>query len=341
MYQSECAPKWIRGAVVSCWQWTITIGLFIAAIVNNAFKHKMNAECYQWPIALQFILAAILAGGMFALPESPRWYVKTGKLDRAAVSLAVLLSSKPDADDVQMELTGIVTAFKQEQEACGKQSWYRGYASCFSSTNKHRHRVFAGVSLQAWQQLTGINFIFYYGTTFFQNSGISNPFTVTIITNCVNVFTTPIGIYSVERTGRRRLLLIGAAGMLICEFLVAIVGVALPQTNLAGQKVLIAFVCIYIAFFATTWGPIAWVVCGEIFPLAIRGKAISLSVASNWLWNVRHLRPRESSHCYELTRIVCNRIRHAVLGGCRPRQCESRSQGLLHMGLHLRVRRYL
>jgi len=73
--------------------------------------------------------------------------------------------------------------------------------------------------------------------------------------------------------------------MIVCEYLIAIIGVTISVENTAGQKVLIAFVCIYIAFFAATWGPIAWVVTGEIFPLQIRAKAMSLSVASNWLWN--------------------------------------------------------
>jgi len=122
-------------------------------------------------------------------------------------------------------------------------------------------------------------------TTFFTNSGIQNGFLITIATSIVNVFMTLPGIWGVERFGRRRLLLIGAAGMCICEFIVAIVGVKVSTGNLAGQHVLVAFVCIYIAFFASTWGPIAWVITGEIFPLQVRAKAMSLSVASNWLWN--------------------------------------------------------
>ena len=97
-----------------------------------------------------------------------------------------------------------------------------------------------------WQQLTGINFIFYYGTTFFNNSGISNSFVIVVITNVVNVLMTVPGIWGVERFGRRRLLLVGAIGMCICEFIVAIVGVTISVNNLAGQRVLIAFVCIYI-----------------------------------------------------------------------------------------------
>jgi SP family sugar:H+ symporter-like MFS transporter len=105
---------------------------------------------------------------------------------------------------------------------------------------------------------------------------------------------TLVGIQLIDRVGRRRLLLIGAVGMTICEFIVAIVGVTAgkvadvpgtQQVNVSAQRVLIAFVCIYIAFFATSWGPVAWVITGEIFPLSIRGKAMSLSTASNWLWN--------------------------------------------------------
>jgi MFS family permease len=100
-----------------------------------------------------------------------------------------------------------------------------------------------------WQQLTGINFIFYYGTTFFKHSGIADAFLITVATNVVNVFMTLPGMWGIERFGRRRLLLIGAAGMCFCEFIIAIVGVTISVNNIAGQKVLVAFVCIYIVRF--------------------------------------------------------------------------------------------
>ena len=140
-----------------------------------------------------------------------------------------------------------------------------GYLDCFRpSHNKILLRTLTGIFIQAWQQLTGINFIFYYGTVFFQQSGITNSFLITVATNIVNVFMTIPGMWGVERFGRRRLLLIGAIGMCICEYLVAIIGVTISVENKAGQKVLIAFVCIYIAFFASTWGPIAWLVKSEL-----------------------------------------------------------------------------
>jgi len=281
MYQSECSPKWIRGAVVSGYQWAITIGLLIAAVINNATKDKASHAAWRIPICIQFIWGLILSVGMVLLPESPRWLIKKERDADAANALSRLISLPPDHPELQAELDVVRAAYQQEKEL-GESS----YLDCFRpSHNKILLRTLTGIFIQAWQQLTGINFIFYYGTVFFTNAGIHNPFLVTIATNVVNVFMTLPGMWGVERFGRRRLLLVGAVGMCVCEFLVAIVGVTISTSNTAGQKVLIAFVCIYIAFFASTWGPVAWVITGEIFPLNVRAKAMSLSVASNWLWN--------------------------------------------------------
>ncbi|KLO17936.1 general substrate transporter [Schizopora paradoxa] len=282
MYQSECAPKNLRGAIVSGYQWAITIGLLLAAIVNNATKNRPDHSSYRIPIAIQFIWAAILAAGMTFLPESPRYCVKNNNEEGAAVSLSRLLGLTPDDPIVQEEINDIRVNLEEE-----KLMGASGYLDCFKpgEPNKILFRVCTGIALQAWQQLTGINFIFYFGTIFFESAGISNAFLISVATNVVNVGMTLPGIYGVERFGRRKLLIYGAIGMCVCEFIVAIVGVSLPTSNVHGQKVLVAFVCIYIAFFASTWGPIAWVVVGEIFPLNVRAKAMSLSSASNWLWN--------------------------------------------------------
>jgi MFS family permease len=139
------------------------------------------------------------------------------------------------------------------------------------------------------QQWTGVNFIFYFGTTFFQTLGtISNPFLIGLITTLVNVCSTPISFYIIEKFGRRTILIWGALGMLICEFLTAIIGVTAGREELHNNSAVsaqIAFICIYIFFFATTWGPGAWVLIGEVFPLPIRSRGVALSTASNWLWN--------------------------------------------------------
>ena len=199
----------------------------------------------------------------------------------AAHALSRLTSLPPDDPEVTTELDEIRLNLKHEEEL-GEST----YLDCFRATdNRILFRTLTGIFIQAWQQLTGINFIFYFGTTFFTNAGIKNPFLISIATSTVNVGMTVPGIWGVERFGRRSLLLVGAIGMTICEFIIAIVGSTTKTTNQSAQSAEVAFVCIYIAFFASTWGPIAWVVTGEIFPLKIRAKAMSLSVASNWLWN--------------------------------------------------------
>ncbi|KAF8165952.1 monosaccharide importer [Crassisporium funariophilum] len=287
MYQSETAPKNIRGMIVGLYQLAITIGALLAAIVLNATKDQQSHSSWRIPIAVQFAWAAVLGGGMIFLPESPRYLLLKGRESAARSALGRLLTKSADSVEVEEEYQEIQTALKLEQDV-GSSS----YAACFKNNeNRNGFRTMTGMMLQAWQQLTGINFIFYYGTTFFKSAGIQNPFIITIIADVVNTTMTAIGLPFIDRVGRRRLLLIGAAGMCFCEFIVAIVGVtagnAQPDgtVNLAAQRVLIAFVCIYIAFFAISWGPVGWVVTSEIFPLSIRAKGMSLSVASNWLWN--------------------------------------------------------
>ena len=106
-----------------------------------------------------------------------------------------------------------------------------------------------------------------------------------MITSAVNVASTFPGLYLVESWGRRNLLLFGAAGMAICQFIVGGLGTGAGIHDIPAQKALIAFVCIYIFFFACSWGPCAWVVTGEIFPLKVRAKSLSMTTASNWLLN--------------------------------------------------------
>lgn len=148
------------------------------------------------------------------------------------------------------------------------------------------------------QQWTGVNFIFYYSTPFLQSTGaISNSFLISLIFTLVNVLSTPLSFWTVERFGRRTILIIGSAGMTICLFIVAIVGVTVGfnkthavgdstvADNISAVNAQVAFIAIFIFFFASTWGPGAWIVIGEIFPLPIRSRGVALSTASNWLWN--------------------------------------------------------
>lgn len=283
LYQSETAPKWIRGAIVGAYQWAITIGLLLAAIVDNATAKRQDTGSYRIPIAVQFAWAIILITGMLILPETPRYLVKRGQDAKAAEALGRLRRLPADHPSVAAEMAE-VRANHDYEMSIGTAS----YLDCFRGGMLKRQLT--GMGLQALQQLTGINFIFYYGTQYFINSGIDDGFIIQVITSVVNVLSTLPGLYAVDKFGRRPLLFWGAVGMAVSQFIVAMLGtLTTGQTatgttivyNVAAQKAGIAFVCIYIFFFASTWGPLAWVVTGEIFPLKHRARGLSMTTATN------------------------------------------------------------
>ena len=193
--------------------------------------------------------------------------------------------------------------------------------------------------MQMMQQLTGINFIFYFGTVFFTSLGtIKNPFLITLITTLVNVCSTPISFWTVERFGRRTLLIVGATGMVVMQFIVGIVGVTAGKesnNNHAAVSAMVAFICFNISFFAATWGPCAWVVIGEIFPIPIRSRGVGISTASNWFWNCVSLYDPQNPAASLLTKSADHRHHHALSRWHQQGRRESWRQSLLPLGFSL------
>ncbi|PWY90434.1 monosaccharide transporter [Aspergillus sclerotioniger CBS 115572] len=289
LYMSEIAPRKVRGAIVSGYQFCITIGLMLASCVDYGTQNRTDSGSYRIPIALQIAWALILGTGLLFLPESPRFFVRKGELGKAAKVLGRVRGQPHDSEYIKDELAEIVANHQYEMQVIPEGGYFVSWMNCFRgslfSPNSNLRRTVLGTSLQMMQQWTGVNFVFYFGTTFFQSLGtISDPFLISMITTIVNVCSTPVSFYTIEKFGRRSLLLWGALGMVICQFIVAIVGTVDGGNNRAVSAE-ISFICIYIFFFASTWGPGAWVVIGEIFPLPIRSRGVALSTASNWLWN--------------------------------------------------------
>ncbi|RLV95924.1 High-affinity glucose transporter SNF3 [Spathaspora sp. JA1] len=278
LYIAETTPKWIRGAIISCYQLAITCGLLIAACVNKGTSERQDTGSYRIPIALQFAWALILGGGMLCLPETPRYFISRSNEDKAKDALGRLRKLPIDHPDLLEEYEEIKANFEFEMQF-GKASW----ALVFKNVNRQHKRLFVGVAIQAFQQLTGINFIFYFGTQFFQSSGIENPFLIQLATNIVNVGMTFPGIALIDILGRRNMLLGGSVVMAVSQIIVAVVGVA--SNSQAANQCLVAFSCIFIAGFASTWGPLCWAVVAENFAINVRQKSVALSVASNWIWN--------------------------------------------------------
>ncbi|KAJ5037352.1 uncharacterized protein L3040_007528 [Drepanopeziza brunnea f. sp. 'multigermtubi'] len=279
LYQSEMAPKWIRGTLVCAYQLAITTGLLLAAIVNIFTESIPHTNAFRIPLALQFIWAGTLLLGLLLLPETPRYLIKRGSHAAAALSLSRLRRLDITHPALVEELAEIQA--NHEYELSLGPSTYR---DVFLGSPHLGRRLLTGCGLQILQQLSGCNFIFYYGTTFFTRIGIQSPYIVALVVAVVNVVSTIPSMFLVESLGRRRLLMFGAGGMAICQLVVASVGTAIPNSY-AANMILIVFVCIYLAFFAASWGPVAWVVTSEIYPLKIRAKSMSISTASNWLLN--------------------------------------------------------
>ena len=263
LYMSEIAPKKVRGALVSGYQFCITIGILLASCVDYGTQNRRDTGSYRIPIAIQMLWALILGVGLFLLPESPRYYVKKGNLEKATHVLTRLRGEPEGSEYIQQELAEIVANHEYELSVIPAGGYFKSWMNCFTgglrNPASNLRRTIMGTSLQMMQQWTGINFIFYFGTTFFQELGtISNPFLIGLVTTLVNVCSTPISFYTIERYGRRTILIWGAVGMVVCEFIVGIVGVTkgrISEHDPAAVKAQIAFICFYIFFFATTWGP--------------------------------------------------------------------------------------
>jgi len=252
------------------------------------------------------VLTSRKAGGLLFLPETPRFLIKKGKDAQALKSLVFLRRLQPDDPDIVAELEELKGNWEYEQ-SLGSSS----YMECFKGTTGKR--TITGIIIQSLQQLVGINFIIYYGTSYFAENvaGLPDSFILQVIVNCVNVVMTLPGLWAIDRFGRRPVLLVGALGMGVSQYIVAACGAATPVTNFTSQCAQFAFICIYVSFFgmfstvttsdrylpiyqadliltfiiASSFGPCAWVVTGEIFSLQTRAKSLSMTTAANWFFN--------------------------------------------------------
>ncbi|CAI4375505.1 APG_G0012180.mRNA.1.CDS.1 [Saccharomyces cerevisiae] len=286
MLISEVSPKHLRGTLVSCYQLMITAGIFLGYCTNYGTKTYSNSVQWRVPLGLCFAWALFMIGGMTFVPESPRYLAEVGKIEEAKRSIAVSNKVAVDDPSVLAEVEAVLAGVEAEKLA-GNASW----GELFSSKTKVLQRLIMGAMIQSLQQLTGDNYFFYYGTTIFKAVGLSDSFETSIVLGIVNFASTFVGIYVVDRYGRRTCLLWGAASMTACMVVYASVGVTRlwpngqdqPSSKGAGNC-MIVFACFYIFCFATTWAPIAYVVVSETFPLRVKSKAMSIATAANWLW---------------------------------------------------------
>lgn len=289
LFISEVAPKQIRGTLVYCFQLCITLGIFLGYCTTYGTKRYTDSRQWRIPLGLCFAWAMLLVAGMLSMPESPRYLVEKNKLDEARKSIA--RSNKLSEEDpfVYTEVQLIQAGIERECLA-GKATW----KELVTGKPKIFRRVIMGVMLQSLQQLTGDNYFFYYGTTIFKAVGMQDSFQTSIVLGIVNFASTFVGIYAIERMGRRLCLLSGSAAMFVCFIIYSLIGTQhlykvgysneTSNTYKPSGNAMIFITCLYIFFFASTWAGGVFCIISESYPLRIRSRAMSIATAANWMW---------------------------------------------------------
>ncbi|KAI1424034.1 hexose transporter [Xylaria sp. FL1777] len=288
MYQAETAPPWIRGALVCAYQLFITLGIFLAAVFNLGTHEHLADTSASWRIVigLGWIFTIGLGLGILTFSETPRFAYRQGRVDEARETLMRVYDAPANHWAIHTQMEEIESKLRAESQV--ETSFVGGYIEMFGAP-RMAYRIALGVGLQMFQQLTGANYFFYYGTTIFQSVQISS-FITQVILNTINFGVTFIGLYLVEHYGRRKSLIVGSIWMFICFLIFASVGHFLldlndPSSTPTAGIVLIVFAAIFVLGFATTWGPMVWTLIAEIYPTKYRARAMALATASNWVWN--------------------------------------------------------
>ncbi|MFA6349714.1 MAG: sugar porter family MFS transporter [Candidatus Omnitrophota bacterium] len=271
LYISEISPANVRGALVSLNQLMITCGIVVSYLVDYMIAEGQNE--WRWMFGFGAIPAMILLIGMIYLPETPRWLVKQGLIDKARKVLGRIGNGR-NADQEISEISKTLTDKKCSWKEV-LQPWIRP-------------ALFVGIALAFFQQATGINTIIYYAPTIFEFAGFGShkvAILATIGVGTVNVLMTVVAIWLLDKLGRKPLLYIGMAGMALS---LGVLGTAFHMVNLSGMLkwICVASVLFYIASFAISLGPIFWLLISEIYPLKVRARAMSLATVANWGFNM-------------------------------------------------------
>ena len=284
MYIAEVAPCNIRGTLVSWNQFAIIFGQLVVYFVNflilgshdnpiiqmvNGVAQVVNPDVATWTIEkgwrLMFVSEAIPAG-LFTLlitlvPETPRYLAMNGKDDQALHVLS-RINGKIKAQEI---LSEIKATAHEKTERLFTYGWLV---------------IYIGIMLSVFQQAVGINAVLYFAPRIFESLGMDNPMMQTVLMGIVNILFTLLAIVTVEKWGRKPLLIIGSIGMAVGAF-----GVSISNVMVLPTLVPVISIMVYSASFMFSWGPICWVLIAEIFPNTIRGAAVAIAVAFQWIFN--------------------------------------------------------
>jgi sugar porter (SP) family MFS transporter len=285
LYAAELAPANVRGAFISIYQLAITIGIFIAYLVDGALTHNDRSDTWRLMLGAAVVPGALLLAVAVFAPRSPRWLMMMGRREAATKQLLKIAPGR----DTAAPLDAIAAALREED---GKASWGEVF------NTEWRRPLLIAVGLAVFQQITGINAIIYYADQIFASAGFLTQSSQTTATTWAiggtNVLATLIAVAFIDRLGRRRLLLVGLSGMAASLIAVGVAfqfitssanGAAVPLVDATPSIAGIVTLCALVGFiicFAFSMGPVVWTVINEVFPAHIRGRAVAVATAVNW-----------------------------------------------------------
>ena len=271
MYIAELAPAHIRGKLVSFNQFAIIFGQLLVYCVNYFIARSgdaswLNTDGWRYMFASECIPALLFLMLLYTVPESPRWLMSRGKQEQA--------------EGILRKIMGNTLATQAVQEI--KHSLDHGRKTGGRLLMFGVGVIVIGVMLSIFQQFVGINVVLYYAPRIFENLGASGDSSMiqTVVMGVVNIIFTLVAIFTVDKFGRKPLLIIGSLGMAVGAFAVAFC----DQMGIKGIVPVLSII-VYAAFFMMSWGPICWVLIAEIFPNTIRGQAVAIAVAFQWVFN--------------------------------------------------------
>ena len=267
MYIAEIAPSDIRGKLVSCNQFAIIFGMLVVYFVNYSIKASITEEVlitdgWRYMFLSGAVPAALFGILLFFIPRTPRFLVMTGRHE-AALAVLQRVNGEERAHAILEEIKSVSKEKREKLLTYGLTV------------------VVVGILLSVFQQAIGINAVLYYAPRIFEKiGGGGDSMMQTVVMGCVNIVFTLVAIFTVEKVGRKPLLIVGSVGMAIGAFCVALC----DELHVEGILPVLSII-VYAAFFMMSWGPICWVLISEIFPNTIRSQAVAIAVAFQWIFN--------------------------------------------------------
>lgn len=289
-YIAEIAPAHIRGRLGSLQQLAIVIGIFLSQLVNKIFADAAGGSgadfwfgmsAWRWMLLIEAVPALAYFIGTYLIPESPRFLVSTHRIPEARRVLTLILGKK-----------NLEISFNRIQESLARET-KPSIADIRGAVAGLKPIVWVGIALAIFQQFVGINVVFYYSNTLWQSVGFSESesFVFSLISATINVTVTILAILLVDKVGRKPLLLVGSIGMAVTLATMAVIFAMAPVTDagpvLQGAAGPIALVAanLFVVFFGVSWGPVMWVMLGEMFPNQFRGAALAVAGFAQWFAN--------------------------------------------------------